>query len=185
MSTTNTVHAEVGAFEVHRRRANRALAGLLMGCRDMRRLGALRLRGFSREFRRGAGYSVAREGPCADDALTHHGVRQPLSRSARCVCRPVHRRDWVSRRAVDGWAREVERDASAGAYPNNPNCPGGQGRGGARAPCRSSAMAPGSVTSGRHAAGRAPRRRSRECRGGEPPSWRRPDSRRGLRDRRR
>ena len=82
-------------------------------------------------------------------ARTLHGVRQPLNRPARCVCRPAHHRGRASRRDVDGWAREAERDASARAYANNPNCPGGQGRGGARAPCRSLAIAAGSVTTSR------------------------------------
>ena len=50
------------------------------------------------------------------------------------------------RDAVGGWTHEADRDVLARAQTNNSNCPGGQGRGGARAPCRSLATALGSVT---------------------------------------
>jgi len=65
---------------------------------------------------------------------------------ARRFCRFAHWLGALSRRCIGAKAREADRDASARAYANIHNCPGGQARGGARAPCRSLAIAAGSVT---------------------------------------
>ena len=54
------------------------------------------------------------------------GCANRFNRAARCVCRPEHRRDRASRRDVDGWAREAERDPSA-RYREQPQLPGRTG----------------------------------------------------------
>ena len=68
---------------------------------------------------------------------------------ARHSCGLVHRLGVFSQCCVGAKAHEAERDVSARTYVNIYNCPGGQARSGARAPCRSLAIAPGSVTTSR------------------------------------
>ena len=70
------------------------------------------------------------------------GDRRRGPSAARRRPLPSTRQRHLDGRCVGGgWTREADRDASARAQTNKGNCPGGQGRGGARAPCRALAAA--------------------------------------------